>query len=130
MKLSKSVNLWIKYARIDLRVAKYNLETSTDFKAVAAFHAQQCAEKVIKAYLTHNKVRVHKTHDLEALVKDVSKVDPTFAKKLKKAKSLTAYAVTFRYPDAERRPLTLALAKTSLKTAEYVFELCLEELRK
>ncbi len=52
MKLSKTVLQWIKYARTDLNMAKASLELSSKYKAVAAFLAQQSAEKIIKAYLT------------------------------------------------------------------------------
>lgn len=130
MKLSKTVTQWIRYARTDLRAAKFSLELSSEFKAVSAFHSQQCAEKIVKAYLVFYKVRVQKTHNMAQLLEDLAQIDPKLAKKLNKAKSLTTYAVTYRYPEAERKPLTAARAKTALKTAEKVFEICMEELRK
>lgn len=130
MKLSKSVTQWIKYARTDLNLAKASLELSSEYKNISAFHAQQCAEKIIKAYLTYKKVRIAKTHDIELLLKEVSKVNLNLSKKLKKSESLTIYAVTFRYPDAERKPLTVAKARATINIAESVFESCLKELRK
>ena len=129
MKLSKIVNQWIRYARTDLRVAKFNLEKSTEFKSSAAFHAQQCAEKAVKGYLAFNKVRFQKTHDLKALTIDLSNINPILAKKISKAKSLTKYAVIYRYPDAERKPLTVAQVKSAIKIAENVFEKCIEAIR-
>lgn len=129
MKLTKTVNQWIRYARTDLRVAKVNLEISKEFKTVSAFHSQQCAEKIIKAYLTHQKTRVQKTHDIDLLLKEVSKFNPVLAKKLSKTKSLTTYAVTYRYPDAERKPLTVAKAKSAIRIAELTFDLCLKNIK-
>lgn len=60
MKLSKTVRQWIKYARTDLNMAKTTLDISGQYKNGAAFLAQQCAEKIVKAYLTFKKVRTPK----------------------------------------------------------------------
>ncbi len=130
MKLSKTVLQWIRYARIDLNVAKASLEISSNYKHAAAFHAQQSAEKIVKAYLTFKKVRTPKTHDMEFLLKEISKIDILLAKKLSKAETLTIYAVTYRYPDAERKPLTVAKTKTAIKIAEQAFEDCLKSIKK
>ncbi len=59
-------------------------------------------------------------------MKEVSTVDAALAKKISKAKTLTIYAVTYRYPDAERKPLTVTKARAAIKIAEYVFENCLK----
>jgi HEPN domain-containing protein len=130
MKLSKTVLQWIKFARTDLRIAKSSLELSSEFKSVAAFHAQQSAEKIIKAYLTLKKVRTPKSHDLELLVSEVAKVNPELAKLILQAKNLTIYAVTYRYPDAERKPLTISKVKRAIKIAEVIFQECLESMKK
>lgn len=129
MKPSKIVLQWLKYARTDLNLAKASLELSSTYKAVSAFHSQQCAEKAIKAYLTFKKVRFPKTHDLELLVKEIDKIDPVLAKKIVKAKTLTNYAVTYRYPDAERKPLTIAKSKAATKLAEHVLDLCIQAIK-
>lgn len=129
MKLSKTVRQWIKYARTDLNMAKTTLDISSQYKNGAAFLAQQCAEKIVKAYLTFKKVRTPKTHDMEFLIKEVAKIDAVLAKKISNADSLTIYAVTYRYPDAERKPLTVAKAKVAIKVAEKVFESCLEAIK-
>ncbi len=38
--------------------------------------------------------------------------------KISKVKTLTIYAVIYRYPDAERKPLTVAKARAAIKNAE------------
>ncbi len=128
MKLSKTVLQWIKYARTDLNLAKASIEISPEYKNGSAFHAQQSAEKIVKAYLTFKKARVSKTHDMDFLIKEVEKFDLSLAAKIKKAKNLTVYAVTYRYPDAEKKPLTVTKAKSAIKTAEDIFEKCLEAM--
>ena len=128
MKLSKTVLQWIKYSRNDLSMAKATLELSKNYKNGVAFLAQQSAEKIIKAYLTFKKVRVPKTHDMELLINEVSKIDLILSKKIVKAKTLTIYAVTYRYPDAEKRLLTVAKVKAAIKVAALVYESCLKEI--
>lgn len=128
MKLSKTVRQWIKYARTDLNLAKASLGLSSKYKNGAAFLAQQSSEKIIKAYLTSKKIRTHKTHDMALLLSEVAKVDPILAKSISKASTLTIYAVAYRYPDAERKPLTIAKVNAAIKVAENVFECCLKAI--
>lgn len=129
MTASKMVRQWFKYARTDLNMAKASLELSSDYKNISAFHSQQCAEKAIKGYLAFKKIRFQKTHNISQLLDEIDKLDARLGKNLSKAKILTTYAVTYRYPDAERKPLTVAKAKTAIKIAEKVFEDCLEAIK-
>lgn len=129
MKISRTALLWIKYARTDLNMAKASLELSSRYKNGAAFLAQQSAEKIVKAYLTFKKVRTPKTHDMQLLLKEVAKIDPALSKKISRAERLTIYAVTYRYPDAERKPLTVAKTRAAIKIAEQVFENCLRAIK-
>ena len=122
--MKKIVKQWFKYAAADLKVAKNSLSFSAEFKAISAFHSQQCAEKAMKGYLTYHNVRFPKSHDLGILVDLVATIDTALAKKITRARPLKIYAVVFRYPDAERKPLTLAKARSAIKLAEMVFEAC------
>lgn len=45
---------------------------------VAAWSAQQASEKILKAYLRNNNIKVNKTHDLIKLINDVKKNDSNF----------------------------------------------------
>ena len=122
--MKKIVKQWFNYAAADLKVAKNSLSFSAEFKAISAFHSQQYAEKAIKGYLTFHNVRFPKSHDLGILVDLVATVDTKLAHKMTKARPLKIYAVAFRYPDAERKPLTLAKAKSAIKLAEMVLVAC------
>lgn len=122
--MSKIIKQWFKYAAADLKLAKNSLNFGAEFKAISVFHSQQCAEKSIKGYLAHHKVRFSKTHNIEQLVSLVANVDPKLAKKIIKVKVLTMYAVVYRYPDAERKPMTVAKARSAIKLAEMVYEAC------
>ena len=63
------------------------------------FHAQQCVEKCLKAFLTAANRHVEKTHDLTRLVELCSQVDQDFQRLRDIAVRLADYAVTGRYPD-------------------------------
>lgn len=63
----------------------------------ACFHAQQAAEKYIKAYLTWRDVDFPFTHNLENLIDICSELDASFSALYEMADLLTPYAVTLRY---------------------------------
>jgi len=77
------------------------------------FHAQQCAEKYLKARLCEVDITFSKIHDLVALLDQVLEVEPTWESFREDLAYLSDFAVTFRYPgesadaesaiDAQRR---------------------------
>ena len=59
---------WLRFAHDDLAAARLLL-TNVDLPArMACFHAQQAAEKALKASLVHAAIQFRKTHDLVVLV--------------------------------------------------------------
>jgi HEPN domain-containing protein len=62
------------------------------------FHAEQAAEKFIKAFLVAKQVEFPKTHDLGRLLDLVATVDGALATELVPAVDLTDYGVDVRYP--------------------------------
>ncbi len=118
----KTTQLWFKIAIRDLKNAKGLIDLGADHKHGAAYHAQQCAEKSIKGFLTFNGCRVAKTHDLEELAKQVEPLDNSLNKLILKYKFLTELAIVYRYPDAEKRPLTYAKAKKSTLAAHIIYD--------
>jgi HEPN domain-containing protein len=72
------------------------------------FHAQQCAEKYLKARLCEVDITFSKIHDLVALLEQVLEVEPMWESFREDLAYLSDFAVTFRYPgesaiDAQRR---------------------------
>ena len=121
--MTKMVSSWFAKAGKDLRLAKAALDFSDDFFEAVAFHGQQCAEKSIKGFLTFHKKSFKKTHDIKELVKVVKSIDAEITKSLQAAKSLTKYAVAYRYPDAVKlEEVTKAKATEVIKIAEKVFK--------
>ena len=62
------------------------------------FHAQQCAEKYLKARLTEADLDFKKTHDLMALLDCVVAVEPLWEACRRDLAYLAEFAVSFRYP--------------------------------
>lgn len=58
---------WVDYAEEDYTVAQSCLRRKKPLTISACFHAQQCAEKYLKAILTSRKALFPKTHDLRLL---------------------------------------------------------------
>jgi HEPN domain-containing protein len=62
------------------------------------FHAQQCAEKYIKARLREDDISFGKVHDLVALLEQVVTIEPGWEKFREDLAYLSDFAVSFRYP--------------------------------
>jgi HEPN domain-containing protein len=89
---------WIEFADDDLRLAQHALTLSTGVPyRLIAYHAQQCAEKYIKAYLVFHKVDFLFTHNIGYLIEEVAR-QTSWKPDFEKAKDLTPYAITARYP--------------------------------
>ena len=114
-KIHKVVKQWLEHAEEDLKLAKhaFRLSSSCPYKLVA-FHAQQCAEKYLKAFLALKKVDFPFTHNISFLL-EISSDHAAWVKDLREAEILTDYAVTARYPGAEK--VTKKDAELAVKTA-------------
>ena len=64
----------------------------------ACFHAQQCAEKYLKARLQEAGVRFGKTHNLVSLLKLLLPVESGWDDLRSACQTLTQFAVEVRYP--------------------------------
>lgn len=77
------------------------------------FHAQQCAEKYLKARLSEEGISFGKIHDLTALLEQVHNIEAGWERFREDLAYLSDFAVSFRYPgesadkesalDAQRR---------------------------
>jgi HEPN domain-containing protein len=114
-----TVALWIQKAENDLKTGSDEFKTDEPATDTICFHAQQCAEKYLKAFLILTGNEIEKTHNISRILKQCMELDSTFNALLDIGISiLTAYAVELRYPDdfympdsAEtRRALSLAIA--------------------
>ena len=76
--MKKITQAWLDAAQDDLALIDEIL-TRPDLTNVTAFHAQQCAEKCLKALIEERGVPVRKTHSLIQLIGLVSAAHPEFA---------------------------------------------------
>jgi len=80
------------------------------------FHAEQCAEKYLKARLCDDGIDFPKTHDLIVLLELALKTEAAWEIFRKDLAILTEYSVSFRYPgemaDLESAGLARKLCKS------------------
>ena len=90
---------WVQKAEGDFTTAlrEWRARKNRNPDAVC-FHAQQCIEKYLKAYLQKCRVPFTKTHDLVVLVKACIPRKPLWETWIEEMDVLTRYAVLFRYP--------------------------------
>lgn len=89
---------WLERAEEDLAVARHLLTEDLPYYAAIGFHAEQAAEKFIKAFLVARQVEFPKTHDLGRLLDLVATIDASLSADLGGAVGLTDYGVDVRYP--------------------------------
>lgn len=87
---------WLHYARADLAIARVPLPEGALWQLLC-FHAQQVAEKSIKAVLVHSGVDFPTTHAIERLI-DLLPANIVRTAELSEAAILTVYATITRYP--------------------------------
>jgi len=122
------VKAWIKKAESDLIAARHLLTVKPNpLPDAACFHAHQCVEKYLKAYLTYNGIEFRKTHDLGELIGLATKIDKSFADLMEIGERLTDYAVDVRYPMSFEEP-TIEDAEEAIGIAERMKKFILERL--
>jgi len=92
------VRAWLVKAAHDRRMAQLAAGESPPLTDAAAFHCQQAAEKLLKAFLFRSGEPFEKVHDLGSLIDLCVKHDPSFSILRDRADTLTPFAVRFRYP--------------------------------
>jgi len=109
---------WVDKAEEDFHVAQreYRARKNPSWNA-ACFHAQQCAEKYLKARLQEAAIAFPRTHSLPALLQLVTPAEPLWTALRPHLDNLNAYGVAFRYPGASA---TKADAKQALMDCKVV----------
>ena len=86
-------------AEEDLVLAEHglNLRENCPYDLIC-YHAQQCAEKYLKALLTGHALRVPRTHDLRFLIRQMP-ADLHLGIELDHVLALNRYSIETRYPE-------------------------------
>ena len=117
---------WLRYAYSDLELARVRRPSKVLFEGLC-FHAQQAAEKALKAILIAKSVPPPKTHNIRTLL-DLLPQEVTVPEEIEDAASLTDYAVTNCYPgdfesvDEEEYKEAVRLAETVVLWAERIIQ--------
>lgn len=114
-----AVRGWVEKAENDLKNAGLALRGGEDCPAdTVAFHAQQCAEKYLKALLAFFGIDFPKTHDigvLTGLLEGKAEIDLT----VEEQRRLISYATMTRYP-GDYEPVTVREARRAVRLARRV----------
>lgn len=92
-------NEWIAKAEGDHGTATRETQVTRNpnYDAVC-FHAQQCAEKYLKARLQEMGISFGKTHDLSVLLDRIVALEARWEDIREDVEALTVFASEFRYP--------------------------------
>ncbi len=118
----EKVKEWLMLSAEDRTSAKSLLKNEPSVGFAICFHAQQFAEKALKAYLTSKQQHIEKTHDLLRIVKQCAALDPEFGNYEIIADELSPYATETRYPD-DYRPVSCEEAEEAVASAELILNL-------
>jgi HEPN domain-containing protein len=122
---------WLAYSESDLAVAR-GVDRPGVLTETLCFHAQQAAEKAVKAVLVAEGAEPPRTHDLEVLLAAVPGDVPIGFDRAGVA-ALTVYAVASRYPgddepvDADEYAAALAIAVSVVTWARLTLSTLLPE---
>jgi len=122
------VQQWIEKAHKELRVTAILLDSDLGDYENVGFHAQQVAEKFIKAFLIRHQIEFPKTHNMTLLRQLIAQADQTLAERLASADVLTPYGVEFRYP-GDLPPVSQEHGAQALSVAEQARDLIIASLQ-
>ena len=106
---------WIQKAEGDYTTVKLLQESPISSKDVICFHAQQCIEKYLKAWLQEANIPFSKTHDLETLLDLIVPTIPAWQAWYSDFSTISEHAVDPRYP-----------GKFANSEAEQAAEICIK----
>ena len=117
---------WLARAEGDLALARVTLPEGGFYEDLC-FHAQQAAEKALKAVFRIKGLTFRYTHDLDELITGLEKQGVDIPTEVKEAVILTEYAGEARYP-AFAEPVTVKEYREALRLAEIVVTWAQQEI--
>lgn len=109
---------WLEKARKDLDRVPARLKEGDNEDA--AFHLQQATEKYLKAFLLSKGWQLKKIHDLEALLDEAVKYEPSFEKFREVCEEITGYYLAGRYPFPVKGPNKKEIEVSLSKSRDFV----------
>ncbi len=124
--MREDVRKWIEYANLDLRMSEIAFENK--IYIYSAYHAQQAAEKYLKAFLISRNEHYPRTHDIGELIRKCIKLESDFRLLLEmNVDKLTVFATETRYPEYEFE-VTENMAREAIELAKKVRDFVLKKL--
>jgi len=115
--MKRATSEWIEKAEGDWQVAHREMQAPNPVWDAVCFHAQQCAEKYLKAFLEENNITFRKIHDLVRLLtlsgrllSELDSLKPQLA-------HLSTFGIAARYPGTQANRQA---AEEAMKIAEDV----------
>jgi len=98
------ISSWFLKADQDLKIIEQGMDRPAEdwVSDVLCFHAQQAAEKALKAFLIAKQVTPPRTHSIEILLEQCHFSDPSFPDY--EIGNLSYFSVEIRYPDEQYQP--------------------------
>jgi HEPN domain-containing protein len=114
---------WLRYAKSDLNTAVHMFnDVNPKETEISCYHAQQCAEKSLKAYLILKGIDPPRIHDLLELNQPCTAQEPEFSTVQQYCVLLNPYGVHVRYPN--ELAVDDTLAKLAIENAAKLFKFC------
>lgn len=117
--MKRAAEAWFRRARADLKAARREAEDAETY-VVACFLSHQVAEKYLKGFLLAHGRSVVRTHDLQRLVQECSRIDADFQTLFQEAAHLNPYYIGARYPTGEDLELEEQDVTGAIGTAERI----------
>ncbi len=117
---------WVEKAEGDYTTVQLLQQSPISSKDVICFHAQQCIEKYLKAWLQEANIPVLRTHNLEELLNLIVPTIPDWRSWQSDFSALSEHAVDFRYPG---KSTTAENAEHAVKTFNIVRQAVREALK-
>jgi len=117
---------WVQKAEADWVTAQreWRARRSPNYDATC-FHAQQCAEKYLKARLQEANIRFGRTHNLVVLMELLLPAEPGWNSLKPDLQALNVFAVEFRYPGESAGK---DLAREAVKRCENIRQIVRQSL--
>lgn len=115
------VIIWLKRAKSNLHIAKAGKVFEDILYEDLCFDCEQAVEKALKALLVSIDVSFPRTHSISYLIELIESQNIKVPDEIKDSISLTAYAVSTRYP-GDFEPVDEQEYREALETAKKVFD--------
>ena len=116
---------WIQKAEGDYTIMHQNYYSSNPIHDAICFHAQQCVEKYLKAWLQEANIPFTRTHDLERLLSLIIPTLPDWEAWQADFSTISEHTVDFRYPG---KAATAADVQDAIRTCVRVRRAVREQL--